>query len=207
MANRRNWVASDGRILTARSISTDLDSRVLRGELRLWDGVTGRALGPTVNVEGSCDQVALSDDGRRLAVTGLFGGLSVIDPVAGRILFSRHVGSEEIAGLTFAEDGRLLTVGSDGMGRTRDAVTGTPAGAQVRYGESARHAAFSADGRRVVTMAGIDEALIQVWDVATGEAVARPLRLAPEACVELNSDGSRLLTWESVPTRPGTARL
>jgi serine/threonine protein kinase/WD40 repeat protein len=207
MARHRNWILPDGRVLTAQSISTNPESRVIRGEIRYWDGATGSGLGTVINVEGSCDEAALSDDGQRLAVTGSFGGLNVIDLPTGRIRFSRRVGSEVFAGLTFARDGRLLTVGTDGMGRARDPVTGTAAGSEVRYGESAHHAAFSADGRRVVTTSGLEEVLVQVWEVETGEPIGRPFRVSIDTLVELNADGSRLLTWNVAPSKTGSARL
>jgi WD40 repeat protein len=56
----------------------------------------------------------------------------------------------------------------------RSAVTGQPIGPPLEHGSVVIYAAFSADGRRLLT--GSDDNLARIWDVPSGDLLARPLQ-------------------------------
>jgi tetratricopeptide (TPR) repeat protein len=74
-----------------------------------------------------------------------------------------------------------------------EAATGRETAATAAHGAPVLYAAFSADGKRLVTVS--DDRRARVWDAASGKPVTRPLR--HRAAVSLgafSADGRRLIT-------------
>jgi WD40 repeat protein len=82
------------------------------------------------------------------------------------------------------------------------ATTGKPLTPPLRHGKEVRHAAFSPDGRMVLT-AGND-GVARVWETATGQPLTPPLRHSgsvPHAA--FSPDGA----WAVTTSVDGAARL
>ena len=206
-AANHNRVTSEGRLITVRSLPATAPNTAEDGEVQVWEGSTGRALGSPISVKSGFELAALSADGHRLAVAGLPGGLTMIDPIAGRTLFTWPGDSRVVVGFAFVAERRLATLGLDGQCGMWDADTGAPVATLARCGESARDAAFSADGRRVATLTGLNDGTIQVWNASSGEPVGPPLQSESQVEAALNADGTRLLVWDSIGRHDGAARL
>jgi WD40 repeat protein/serine/threonine protein kinase/Tfp pilus assembly protein PilF len=165
------------------------------GNFWLWDARTGRLV-KTVHENGWVLSAAVSPDGSRL-LTGAKNGVARIWQAAagapvGEAL--RHGGW--VSHVEFSLDGRLVaTASQDKTACVWDAATGKRI-AEMKHEHAVRWAAFSPDGRRLVTAAGdfsggygndvadllaptsdprkLGEA--RVWEVATGRPITPPLQ-------------------------------
>ena len=171
----------DGRLLLA---SGGQDGRV-----RLWDPVTGTAVGKPL--AGHVSRVAsvafgAAADGRLVLAWGdRKGAIWLLNPVESSTpvkLFrplARYVGAESSLAFGAAADGRLLLAsgGQDGRVRLWDPVTGT-AVCELRAGHvgTVVSVAFGAtgDGRLLLASGGRD-GRVRLWDPVTGTAVAELL--------------------------------
>jgi WD40 repeat protein len=78
------------------------------------------------------------------------------------------------------------------MARVWNAVDGAPVTPALLHSGPVRHAAFSPDGRRVVT--GSDDKTLRVWDAKSGASVGEPIQLQSRVMsAALNADGTRIL--------------
>jgi RNA polymerase sigma factor (sigma-70 family) len=157
------------------------------GTARVWDAGTGRLRARFKASSTEIRHVALSDDGALLALAGRADfAVHVWDVKAGRELhhFPGHRGGPLV--VAFVGDGReVATVSRDGGRGTplvnewsdwslrrwdpatgaERAVTRRDSGGEVHY------AAFSADGRRLVTL--LHDGTVRLWDVELGREVRR----------------------------------
>jgi WD40 repeat protein len=149
-----------------RLLSLSNDSHI-----RLWDLGSGECVQES-RVEGGSDMLALSPDGKSLAVSTLDGAVALLDvPIAGssseefRRFEQAH--SRRIAGLAFSPRGDLLASAShDGTSVIWDVKTGRQL-RRVEGGPGASHdVCFAPNGRRIIT-AGNNK-LVRVCDVAEG---------------------------------------
>lgn len=111
--------------------------------------------------------VALSDDGRRLAVSDLEGNIAVWDVAEERIAWRRTEAHAGIAnGLAFTPDGRrLVSSGYDARIRWWDALTGDDLGAVTGHGQWVNTVEISADGRYLLSTS--DDGTARLWDART----------------------------------------
>ena len=115
----------------------------------------------------------LSLDGRRAALGGEDGSVTLLDLRTGkrRRLADRHDG--RVQELAFSADGRTLaTVGDDGRGLVWDLRRGSVRETLTGHSGRVTHVNVSDDGRTLYTT-GVDSRII-VWDIAGDRRLAQP---------------------------------
>jgi WD40 repeat protein len=110
--------------------------------------------------------MALSDDGRRLAVAADFPTVPVWDTDTGRVVVRLPTGPNKVMGVAFHPRGdRLLTAAPDGTVHQWDLHTAREVGPPYdRHEGEVRAVAYSPDGLRVAS-AGVDRT-VRVWRAA-----------------------------------------
>lgn len=187
-------VSGDGRVVVVRGDSAAF----------AWDTRAKRGAG---RVAGVTRVLALSPDGRRLAIEEEFGFLALanVDGTARRRLWGESGGRASVRAAVFTRGGReLLSFHENGVilrwrlqgprpdSAVVDTVLNPSASATARFRVRAQ---FSADGRVIAIKPGNRPVI--VWDIAAGTpllTVADPSRLG--ARVALSGDGSRLVVGE-----------
>ena len=139
----------------------------------------------------------LSLDGRRAALGGEHGSVTLLDLRTGkrRRLADRHDG--RVQDLAFSADGRTLaTVGDDGRGLAWDLRRGSVRERLTGHSGRVTHVSFSDDGRTLYTT-GFDSRII-AWDIAGDRRLAQPfpggsrLGEALVPALAVSPDGRRL---------------
>ncbi|HKB39649.1 MAG TPA: tetratricopeptide repeat protein, partial [Gemmataceae bacterium] len=199
----------------ARLLTAGRDGRVC-----LWDLAAGPPeLLPAEHRELWLN-VHVSPFGRHALVTRQFGPrVQLWDAEAGQPLAPPADVPVSLAGevVVFSPDGRRAFVmgGTQSGSRIGDLRTGE----WVRVGDGAHgddgpRAAFSPDGRLLLTVAGnvFGQGAARLWDAATGKPACPPLKLdVSVADAQFSLDGRRVLTvgnrWEGGEAKDGQARV
>jgi WD40 repeat protein/tetratricopeptide (TPR) repeat protein len=156
----------------------------------IWDLETGKERLRIPDQGGYVTRVAVSPDGRFLAVAWRAPGpgavmallkgktptgrVSLFEPLTGKKLRELTGAGETVHDLAFSPDGQTLAAAcDDGKVRFWGPATGRAGRVLAGHQEKPRALAFSPDGRRLVTvsagLAGGGE--LKVWDVQTGKEV------------------------------------
>ena len=177
---------------------------------RLWDARTGRSAAPPLRHQAGVWHAAFSPRGDRLVTAALDGTAGVWDARTGAAVTPLLVHPAAVGYATFSPDGRqVLTASADRAVRVWDARSGNcvwPAWTHAYVHEGLNRvrlpwerfagigdAAFSPDGRRVVTRSEAKAA--RVWDVKTGQPVTPPLQHGSYVLrAEFSPDGRRVAT-------------
>jgi WD40 repeat protein len=151
----------------------------------VFDAATGRALAPPLEHTNRVRQTAFSPDARFIA-TAADDTARVWDAATGQPLTPPMLHRDApwdrfpIASLTFSPDGRRLLVACTSErelaarhAQVWDARAGQPVTPRLKHGDGVLHAAFSADGRAVLTAS--EDATARVWDARTGQPLTPPL--------------------------------
>ena len=175
----------------------------LDGSMMAWDLTGDRRLGvpfqagsgfagsaPAYQVSESVPGVALSPDGRLLAVTQT-DGVQIRDASSHEVVHTIDLGARGIVpAVAWSPDGTRLGVAGDAQAIAELFDTATwrsvrgPLSA-VDASQLARSIAFSADSSRVLV--GGDDGLVWSWDAHSGEPVGRPLIVgAPVLAVDVS---------------------
>jgi WD40 repeat protein/serine/threonine protein kinase len=156
----------------------------------LWDRVTGQPVGPPLHHPVSLKRVEFSRDSRRLLTVGQDEKSRAVEIRAWDVLTGQPVGTpikhrRPFGHETFSPDGRWELTTSTEVLRTNGAVkrkgeaqiwdlaTGQPIGAPMIHAGLVTVAAFSPDGRWVLTASGDNTA--RVWEAQTGKPRSPPL--------------------------------
>jgi WD40 repeat protein/serine/threonine protein kinase len=181
---------------------------------RLWEAATGKEVAV---LRGHTDEVrfvGFSPDGRRVLTAGMDAMPRVWDAATGKGLLALRGHEGSVAVALFSPDGRHIVTGSSGStplhegndirrqvigarfvkdhtARLWDAATGKQE-VVLEHGGAVSAAAFSPDGRRLVTASGGG---VRLWDPTTGrEVLALKGSRGPVWAVAFSPDGRRLLT-------------
>jgi WD40 repeat protein len=183
---------------------------------RLWDVATGRPIGKPLEHHGAVRAVAFHPDGKTV-VTGSADGMARLwDAANGSVIAPpiRHrdqgrtsgegpsfqaIQEDDIEFVAFSPDGKtILTGGRDSKARLWNVATGRLIGEPMKTSGWVTAAAFSADGRTILTVTG----RVQLWDARTGRLLGREGGSGgfPEAA-GFSPDGKTIVTYH-----PGTIR-
>jgi WD40 repeat protein/DNA-binding SARP family transcriptional activator len=163
-------IARDGRTLYTAGLD---------GTVFIWDLVGARRLGRPFSA-GSGDQdrpqIALSSDGRVIAMGQDDGAISVVDA---RTLARREpfgvVDTGQVLGIGFVPGSRLLIVGGPrGFLALADAGSGRVVRRLTGHHGRIYTPGISADGRLLAT--GSDDNTVRLWSLPEGRALGAPLR-------------------------------
>ena len=167
-----------------------------RGGAEVWDAATRTLI---VTVDGTLPpffdlSVALSPDGRMLAVGGFGGVVRLWDVRTGKLVHELDQGGYGAFTLEFSPDGRTLAVsGFEPVASLWDVGTGTQIGPQLTAGDRRTMIDLSPDGRHLLETHGNGQGAI--WDVD-------PASWERRACALANRTLTREEWEEFLPGRP-----
>jgi eukaryotic-like serine/threonine-protein kinase len=170
-----------------------------------WDIETGARLGEFRHGEGFVLGGELSEDGRRAVTCGMDRLVKVWDTRTGRMIWQLAGADDVVWKCVFDRTGtRVLGADHAGEAHVWDVATGATI-SSVAHGSPIWNARFSHDGRRFVTVSGVD-GVVKVWDAATGGHLAshetlggRDAAFSPDGqlLVAARGDG-RLRIWKGL---------
>jgi len=175
------------------------------GTARVWHAGTGQQTLTLKGHAGGVSSAAFSRDGRRIVTAGHDGTARVWDAGTGQQTLTLKGHSGGVSSAAFSPDGRHVVTGSqDGTARVWHAATGQqtltlkrklilkrPVHDVLSGGDSS--AAFSPDGRRIVT--NDHKGTVLIWDAETGQE-SLTLKGHPGIVwrVEFSPDGLHIVT-------------
>jgi WD40 repeat protein len=163
-----------------------------RGELRLWDVVSGRQRTVLAGHAGGTYAVAFTPNGRLVATADYDGSLRVWEVATGQekaVLRRPHTGFYPLA---FDAAGKVAWIEGDRMHHW-DSATGAVSVAPLTPLGDAMHLAFSRDGRLLATVASDFTGATRLWDLpAATLRAALPGTPYPMTCASF-AGSARLL--------------
>ena len=203
----------DGR----RIVTASLDNTAL-----IWGAASGMQLAVLSDLGDYVGDAAYSPDGQRIVIASASSDqfASIWDAATVKQITGLSGHEHIVRSVAFSPDGRrIVTASNDRTARIWDATSGVQLAVLSGHGEgippdeeggNVRSAAFSPDGRRIVTASNDKSA--RVWDAATGRQLAvlsghdQEVRTAA-----FSPDGRRIVTasadqtariWDAATARP-----
>jgi WD40 repeat protein len=164
------------------------------GTARIWDVVTGKAIGKPLRHEGRVNSASFSPDGSKIVTASEDHTARVWDANTGKAIGEPLQHEDHVNLATFSPDGsKIVTASGDHRARIWDVATGKPLGEPLRHEDVVRSAYFSPDGSKIITASDDKTALI--WDAATGRPLCEPFRHVAEVNdARFSPDGSKIVT-------------
>lgn len=172
----------------------------------LWDGVTGKPLGPARNKDWLVRRVTFSPDGKTFLVQyakpggGSAGTAQKCDGETGRFMsrvFEINQTGSDPKFCVLSEAGDTLLTGTSGpevwVWNLAQGSSFKPVHKLSSLDSAPVFAAFGPEGRTVVTGSGNGQILL--WDLNTLELISKPMRHLGVQGVAFSADGARLVTW------------
>ncbi len=192
---------------------------------RLWDAVSGKAIGEPMKHEGWVHSAQFSPDGQRVVTASGDETARLWDAASGKAIGEpmKHsfpsekdedhtaIGKGRVNSAQFSPDGQwVVTASGDKTAQLWDAASRKPIGWPMNHEDAVSSAQFSPDGQRVVT-ASYDRTA-RVWDAATGKPVGEPMKHEDWVnSAQFSPDGQRLVTvsgnkmarlWDAASGKP-----
>jgi len=145
-----------------------------RGTVRLWNALTRRPIGQPIASHHAVTGLALSQDGKILAVAS--HGLQLWSTATGQRIGDQLPAADAAGPVAVSPDGTLVAaIGTDGKARLWDVATQRETGTAVTVGPGAGQGAlaFSPDGKTFATVNTNGTAAL--WSVATQQEVGTPM--------------------------------
>ncbi|MBN2475132.1 MAG: WD40 repeat domain-containing protein [Pirellulales bacterium] len=170
--------------VTSVALSPDgrtVASATLAGIVSLWDVTTGRkrfAVKAHTRTESDeyskVTDVEFSPDGATLASACWDGIASLWDVADGRLLRRIEGNGGEINDLAFSPDGKTIALGTRYRSVSiREVATGNEVLRIRNHPGIIEHVAFSTAGRTIASVVGGAEGAVFLWDVRSGERLAK----------------------------------
>lgn len=170
-----------------------------RGELRVWDCMTGESL-IAVKIRGPITSVEFSPDDRLLVTGGWDKTARIWSAETGEQLRTLEGHEGAVIEVAFSPDGRkIATANSDRTVKLWSAETGQELHTYEGHTGSVQCVDFSPDGRWLVS--GDADGIIRIWSVEGGamerDDVERTLDVGSKVySVEFSSDSKRILSGD-----------
>jgi WD40 repeat protein/serine/threonine protein kinase/tetratricopeptide (TPR) repeat protein len=187
----------------------------LLGAARVWDAHTGRPVTDWLQLPGGVTHAAFSPDSRLFVTANRDRVALLLEAETGRQLAALPH-AQAVRWASFSPDGRRVVTGTgdfttyddllfpasdpkrSGEARVWEVATGKAITGPLHHAGAIQRAAFSPDGRYILTVAGGGAASrdhVQVWDVATGRPASEPF-VHPQLVLDavFSPDGRRLAT-------------
>ncbi len=162
------------------------------GQVRLLTVPAGRDAEPVISTRQAVTGLALSPDGKTLAVSG--DGLQLWSTATGRKIGAALATAGPAGPAAFSPDGTLVAaVGADGRARVWNVASQRETGAAADVGRGTV-LALSPDGH-TMAVAGADGST-RLWDAATRQEIGTPMTAgpAPVYALAFSPDGTMLAT-------------
>jgi WD40 repeat protein len=164
------------------------------GTVRLGSATTRRPIGRPIIIHHAVSGLALSPDGKTLAVTA--GGLQLWSTATGQRIGASLPAADAAGPAVFSPDGRLMAaIGVDGKTRLWTVATQQETGAPADIGAAKGALAFSPGGQTLATIGA--NGTTALWSVATGRRVGALMNAdaaGTGAMAAFSPDGSTLAT-------------
>jgi WD40 repeat protein len=149
-------IEGEGGGIKALAFSPDaktLLSAASDGTLGLWDVASGKSLRHFRGARDALNSIAFSPDGKRVAGGAENGSVFCYDLASGKMVYRAEVSPHKVRSVSYSPDGQYLLVCTPSTVLLFEAATGKQIHALDGMGDKLLTAVFSADGRRIMTLA------------------------------------------------------
>jgi dipeptidyl aminopeptidase/acylaminoacyl peptidase len=159
--------------------------------LQRTDVATGKAVWKSQVGRGTLKSVAISPDGRRLAVGSDDHSVCALDAPTGRMLMMAQGHRGAVTSVAVSPDGKQLATGSaDNSVQVWDMPTGRALMRLQGHNKGVECVAFSPDGKALAS--GGQDKVVRLWDVSTGKELRQFEAKDAVRCIAFSPDNKLL---------------